>query len=110
MRKVRVITPGDTDFLPGSLINKHELKEENNRFWPKMEKLQQSNQKSWESLKLHWLQIVSFLQHPSRRPPGSNEAALEGKVDRLLGLKENVIIGQLIPAELVCAGIERLIW
>ena len=44
-------------------------------------------------------QIPSCQQHPSRRPTKVlTEAAIKGKVDHLIGLKENVIIGKLIPA------------
>ena len=47
--------------------------------------------------KLLWLQIPSCQQHPSRDNQVLTEAAIKGKVDHLVGLKENVIIGKLIP-------------
>ncbi|MGB4177992.1 MAG: DNA-directed RNA polymerase subunit beta' [Halanaerobiales bacterium] len=99
MRKVRVITPGDTDFLPGSLINKHELKEENNRVLAENGETATVKPEILGITKAS-LATDSFLSAASFQETTRvlTEAALEGKVDRLLGLKENVIIGQLIPA------------
>jgi DNA-directed RNA polymerase subunit beta' len=43
-------------------------------------------------------QIPSYLQHHSKKQPVLTDAAIKGKRDELLGLKENVIIGKLVPA------------
>lgn len=99
MRKVRVLSSGDTDFLPGSLVSKHELKVANKMI------LAENGEPA--AVKPEILGITkaslatdSFLSAASFQETTRvlTEAALEGKVDRLLGLKENVIIGQLIPA------------
>jgi len=99
MRKVKIINPGDTNFLPGSLVNKHELREANEKaiaegkepatFKPELLGITEAS-----------LATDSFLSAASFQETTRvlTEAALEGKVDPLLGLKENVIIGQLIPA------------
>lgn len=99
MRKVKIINPGDTNFLPGSLVNKHELREANEKaiaegkepatFKPELLGITKAS-----------LATDSFLSAASFQETTRvlTEAALEGKVDPLLGLKENVIIGQLIPA------------
>ncbi|MFW5986300.1 MAG: DNA-directed RNA polymerase subunit beta', partial [Halanaerobiales bacterium] len=99
MRKVKVKNSGDTDLLPGSLVNRHELREVNNRAAAK--------NKEPAAIKPELLGITkaslatdSFLSAASFQETTRvlTESALEGKVDPLLGLKENVIIGQLIPA------------
>lgn len=99
MRKVKIINPGDTDFLPGSLVNKYEVMEVN-------EKIIAENGKPAEyrpeilGITKASLATDSFLSAASFQETTKvlTEAALEGKEDKLLGLKENVIIGQLIPA------------
>ncbi len=99
MRKIKISNPGDTNFLPGSLVNRHEVREVNNRAI--------SEGKEPATFKPDLLGITkaslatdSFLSAASFQETTRvlTEAALEGKIDPLLGLKENVIIGQLIPA------------
>jgi DNA-directed RNA polymerase subunit beta' len=99
LKKVRVETPGDTELLPGQLVDKVVLERENTRV-----KKEKSEQATWELLILGItkasLATESFLSAASFQETTKvlTDAAIEGKVDQLLGLKENVIIGKLIPA------------
>jgi DNA-directed RNA polymerase subunit beta' len=99
LKKVRVETPGDTELLPGQLVDKVVLERENTRV-----KKEKGEQATWEPLILGItkasLATESFLSAASFQETTKvlTDAAIEGKVDQLLGLKENVIIGKLIPA------------
>jgi DNA-directed RNA polymerase subunit beta' len=105
LKKVRVETPGDTELLPGQLVDKVVLEKENARV-----KKEKSEQATWEPLILGItkasLATESFLSAASFQETTKvlTDAAIEGKVDHLLGLKENVIIGKLIPA---ATGLKR---
>jgi DNA-directed RNA polymerase subunit beta' len=99
LRKVKVEEPGDTEFLPGSLVDILDLDEENRRV--------EADGGSPATSKSVLLGITkaslatdSFLSAASFQETTRvlTEAAIKGKVDPLLGLKENVIIGKLIPA------------
>ena len=99
LRRVKVEQPGDTGLLPGDLIERREFEERNNRIiaeggepataQPVLLGVTKASLNT-ES----WLAAASF-QETTRV---LTNAAIEGKVDRLKGLKENVIIGKLIPA------------
>ncbi len=99
MKRVKVIESGDTEMLTGSLVTKHEFLDEN-------EKVKKNGGKPAKSVPQIMgitkasLATESFLSAASFQETTRvlTEAALEGKVDNLRGLKENVIIGQLIPA------------
>ena len=99
LKKVKVDTPGDTELLPGQLVDKVVLEKENARV-----KKEKSEQATFEPLILGItkasLATESFLSAASFQETTKvlTDAAIEGKVDKLLGLKENVIIGKLIPA------------
>jgi DNA-directed RNA polymerase subunit beta' len=99
LKKVRVDTPGDTELLPGQLVDKVVLEKENARV-----KKERAEQATFEPLILGItkasLATESFLSAASFQETTKvlTDAAIEGKVDQLLGLKENVIIGKLIPA------------
>ena len=99
MRKVRVESGGDTELLPGEIISQWEYDEANAQI------LAEGGEPAIASTVLlglikaalntaSWLSAASF-QETTRV---LTEAAISGKVDRLRGLKENVIIGKLIPA------------
>ena len=99
MRKVKVEDPGDTNLLVGSLVDMFELENANKQ----MEA--EGKQKASASVSLLGitkasLATDSFLSAASFQETTRvlTEAAIKGKVDPLLGLKENVIIGKLIPA------------
>jgi len=99
LKKVRVENAGDTDLLPGQLVDKTVLERENLRV-----KGAKKEQATFEPLILGItkasLATESFLSAASFQETTKvlTDASIEGKVDRLLGLKENVIIGKLIPA------------
>ena len=96
--KVRVETQGDTSLLPGEVVDKLHFEEENNRV------LASGGEPATAEIIILGitrasLQTESFLSAASFQETTTvlGEAAIQGKVDRLIGLKENVIIGRLIP-------------
>ena len=99
LKKVRIENSGSTDFLPGQMVDKVVLERENKRV-----KKEKGEQATFEPLILGItkasLATESFLSAASFQETTKvlTDASIEGKVDRLLGLKENVIIGKLIPA------------
>jgi DNA-directed RNA polymerase subunit beta' len=99
MKKVRVDQKGDTSYLPGQFVDRNELLEVNADL-----KKEKQEQAEYEEIILGItkasLATDSFLSAASFQETTKvlTDAALEGKTDRLLGLKENVIIGKLIPA------------
>jgi DNA-directed RNA polymerase subunit beta' len=101
LKKVRVEEAGDTDLLPGQLVDRVVLERENTRVKKEKGKKEQA---TYEPLILGItkasLATESFLSAASFQETTKvlTDASIEGKVDRLLGLKENVIIGKLIPA------------
>ncbi len=99
MRKVRIDNAGDTDLLPGEIVSQFEWEEANAKA------LSEGGEPAIAGTVLlglikaalntaSWLSAASF-QETTRV---LTEAAISGKVDKLRGLKENVIIGKLIPA------------
>ena len=99
LRKVRVQDPGDTDILPGTMIDLHEFKERNKKA------LMSGGQPATARLVLLGitkasLETDSFLSAASFQETTRvlTDAAIRGKTDNLIGLKENVIIGKNIPA------------
>ncbi len=99
LRKVRVEDPGDTRFLPGDQVDHVEMEEKNRR----MDVLRQRKATSRRVLlgvTKAALATDSFLSAAAFQETTRvlTEAAVKGKIDRLSGLKENVIIGSLIPA------------
>jgi DNA-directed RNA polymerase subunit beta' len=99
LKKVRVESAGDTALLPGQLADKVVLERENARV-----KKEKGELATFEPIILGItkasLATESFLSAASFQETTKvlTDAAIEGKVDRLNGLKENVIIGKLIPA------------
>jgi DNA-directed RNA polymerase subunit beta' len=99
MKKVRVDQKGDTTYLPGQFVDRYELMGKNAEV-----KRAKSEQAQYVEIILGItkasLATDSFLSAASFQETTKvlTDAALEGKTDRLLGLKENVIIGKLIPA------------
>ncbi len=105
MRKVRVDDPGDTDLLLGSFVDRFELAEQNAKVRERMENGEENLAEAQYSPTLLGitrasLATDSFLSAASFQETTRvlTEAAIKGKVDPLIGLKENVIIGKLIPA------------
>src|SRR5438034_1336599 len=100
MRKVRVDSAGDTGLLPGEIVSQWEYEEANARALAEGGEPATAQTVLLGLIKAalnttSWLSAASF-QETTRV---LTEAAISGKVDRLRGLKENVIIGRLIPAE-----------
>jgi len=100
LRRVRVESPGDTELLPGDLIDRFDYESINAKV------LAEGGEPATAQTVLlgitraslntnSWLSAASF-QETTRV---LTEAAIWGRTDRLLGLKENVIIGKLIPAQ-----------
>jgi DNA-directed RNA polymerase subunit beta' len=95
-RKVRLVKPGDTVLLPGELIDKKTLDDINER--TKGEKAEATE--VLLGITKASLSTESFISAASFQETARvlTEAAVQGKTDDMYGLKENVIIGKLIPA------------
>ena len=99
LRKVTVVDHGDTDLLPGELVDRLKYNEINRAALTEGQKTASARQEVMGITKASlatesWLSAASF-QETTRV---LTQAAMEGKSDPLMGLKENVIIGKLIPA------------
>jgi DNA-directed RNA polymerase subunit beta' len=99
LRKVRVEDAGDTDLLPGGLVDIFEFERENERVIAEGKMPAQAKRVLLGITKAS-LATESFLSAASFQETTRvlTEAAIKGKSDPLVGLKENVIIGKLIPA------------
>ena len=105
MKKVKITDPGDTTFLPGAVVDKLEFKAENARV---AAKAQETGEELAEAQCMPVLMGItkaslateSFLSAASFQETTRvlTDAAIKGKSDPLLGLKENVIIGKLLPS------------
>ncbi len=99
LKRVRVDDNGDTSMFAGSLVDIHEFNEENEKM--KEEGLRPATgTRALLGITKASLATESFLSAASFQETTRvlTEAAIKGKVDSLIGLKENVIIGKLIPA------------
>lgn len=105
LRKVRIINSGDTNLLPGSLVDIHKFTDENAKVLRRRGNLAIAKPVILGITKAS-LETESFLSAASFQETTRvlTDAAVKGKIDRLTGLKENVIIGKLIPAG---TGMER---
>ncbi|WP_447979883.1 DNA-directed RNA polymerase subunit beta' [Candidatus Nitrospira bockiana] len=99
LRKVRIEDPGDTEFLPGSQVSKFTFEDENERVLANGGKPALGKPVLLGITKAA-LTTDSFISAASFQETTRvlTEAAINGKEDQLLGLKENVIVGRLIPA------------
>lgn len=99
MRKVRITDAGDTDLLPGSAVDVHEFEEANEKVFENGGDPAVARPILLGITKAS-LETDSFLSAASFQETTRvlTDAAIKGKVDELLGLKENVIIGKLVPA------------
>ncbi|NMA55747.1 MAG: DNA-directed RNA polymerase subunit beta' [Firmicutes bacterium] len=109
LKKVKVEECGDTELLPGSLVDVSEFEEEN------MKALQADGEPATArpillGITKASLATESFLSAASFQETTRvlTDAAIKGKTDYLLGLKENVIIGKLIPAGTGMAGYDQI--
>jgi DNA-directed RNA polymerase subunit beta' len=99
LRRVSIVEPGDTEFLPGQLVDRLVFQAENSRVVENGGEPARGRPELMGITKAalatdSWLAAASF-QETTRV---LTDAALSGRTDPLLGLKENVIIGKLIPA------------
>ncbi len=99
LKKIRIENNGDTDFLPGTLVDVLEYEDMNAKYVAEGKEPSEGKQVILGITKAA-LATNSFLSAASFQETTKvlTEAAIKGKVDPLIGLKENVIIGKLIPA------------
>jgi len=104
LRKLTIIQGGDTDLLPGTLVNVNEFTQANKKVFDQAEDLSKAQpavaQPALLGITKASLETESFLSAASFQETTKvlTDAAIKGKTDELQGLKENVIIGKLIPA------------
>ena len=99
LKKIRIETNGDTEFLPGTMVDILDFEDENARVIANGGEPAEGKQVMLGITKAS-LATNSFLSAASFQETTKvlTEAAIHGKVDQLIGLKENVILGKLIPA------------
>ena len=99
LKKVRVEDSGDTDMFAGSLVDMYEFEEKNNKVIEEGG-TPAKGRRTLLGITKASLATESFLSAASFQETTRvlTEAAIKGKTDNLIGLKENVIIGKLIPA------------
>jgi DNA-directed RNA polymerase subunit beta' len=99
LSRIKVVDAGDTDLLPGDIVEKDQFEEENENAKKAKEDVATGEQLIMGITKVA-LSTESFLSAASFQETARVliNAAVTGKDDRLRGLKENVIIGRLIPA------------
>ena len=99
LKKIRIEENGDTEFLPGTLVDVLEFEDVNEQL-EKEGKTPATGKQVMLGITKASLATESFLSAASFQETTKvlTEAAIKGKVDHLVGLKENVIIGKLIPA------------
>ena len=110
MRKVKVEDPGDTELLSGATVDRYEFRKANDAVQARIDAGEKNELgedlrlATYEQILLgitkaslatdSWMSAASFQETTKVL----TDAAIKGKVDHLVGLKENVIIGKLIPA------------
>ncbi|MFD1929741.1 DNA-directed RNA polymerase subunit beta' [Sporosarcina siberiensis] len=99
LRKVRIIEAGNTDLLPGSLVDIHQFSDAN-KIVLDAGRIPATCRPVILGITKASLETESFLSAASFQETTRvlTDAAIRGKTDELLGLKENVIIGKLVPA------------
>ncbi|WP_435640418.1 DNA-directed RNA polymerase subunit beta' [Micavibrio aeruginosavorus] len=99
LQKTEILTPGDTTFLVGEQVDRDEF-EVTNQKYIEAGKIPATGKPILQGITKASLQTKSFISAASFQETTRvlTEAATQGKVDTLNGLKENVIVGRLIPA------------
>ncbi len=99
LKKIRIENNGDSEFLPGTLVDILDYEDANEKLEEEGLELAEGKQVMLGITKAS-LATNSFLSAASFQETTKvlTEAAIKGKVDPLIGLKENVLIGKLIPA------------
>jgi DNA-directed RNA polymerase subunit beta' len=100
LQKVEITAPGDTTFLVGEQIDREEFAHINQQYMKDSKKQTAKAKPVLQGITKASLQTRSFISAASFQETTRvlTEAAVQGKVDSLIGLKENVIVGRLIPA------------
>ena len=99
LKKVEIKTPGESHYLTGEIIDKI-IYEETNENLKKDGKKPATGERILLGITKASLQTNSFISAASFKETTRvlTDAAIKGKIDKLHGLKENVIVGRLIPA------------
>ena len=99
LKKIRIEESGDSEYLPGTLVDILDFEETNERIEAEGGELVQGQQVMLGITKAS-LATNSFLSAASFQETTKvlTDAAIKGKIDPLIGLKENVLLGKLIPA------------
>ena len=99
LKKMRIDEPGDSDYLPGALVDNLDLETVNKKLAAEGKELATAEQTLLGITKAS-LATNSFLSAASFQETTKvlTDAAIKGKIDPLIGLKENVLLGKLIPA------------
>ena len=99
LKKIRIEEAGDTEFLPGTNVDRLIFEDVNNELEKREKSLQPESRSCLVLPRPLWQPTPSCQPHPSRRPRRFlRKQRSRAKVDPLIGLKENVIIGKHIPA------------
>jgi DNA-directed RNA polymerase subunit beta' len=100
LQKVEITDSGDTTLLSGEQVDREEMDEVNAALGDDKEKRPAKGAPMLQGITKASLQTRSFISAASFQETTRvlTEAAIQGKIDRLIGLKENVIVGRLIPA------------
>ena len=108
LKKVEIKNPGDSKYLPGEIIDKIEF-DDVNATLKKDGKKPATGERILLGITKASLQTNSFISAASFQETTRvlTDAAIKGKIDRLRGLKENVIVGRLIPAG---TGFTKIKW
>jgi DNA-directed RNA polymerase subunit beta' len=99
LQKIEITDPGDTTFLSGEQVDRREFEAENSKVIREKGRIS-SGTPVLQGITKASLQTHSFISAASFQETTRvlTEAACHGRVDNLIGLKENVIVGRLIPA------------
>ncbi|MCB9989888.1 MAG: DNA-directed RNA polymerase subunit beta' [Rhodospirillales bacterium] len=99
LQKVEIMKPGDTTFLTGEQVDREEFEQVNQKYMADGKQVAEGRP-VLQGITKASLQTRSFISAASFQETTRvlTEAATQGKVDKLIGLKENVIVGRLIPA------------
>ena len=99
LKKIEVKVPGDSSYLPGEIIDRIKFNQANEKL-KKDGKNPASGERVLMGITKASLQTESFISAASFQETTRvlTDAAIKGKVDKLQGLKENVIVGRLVPA------------
>ena len=110
LRRIQVKDPGDTDLIPGEVVDKFAFQDQVTKVMAEGGEPATAEQVLLGVTRAS-LRTDSFLSAASFQETTRvlTEAAVKGQQDNLLGLKENVIIGRLIPAQVEIPGMEELL-